>query len=135
MSVMHIFSIAEGDARSFDRNTQFRCHVNIPWDEAYELYFDPEKLAALVKLARAAQGASYEGLRGRVFDVMRETLAAVPDDTMKRRDHGPYAMVTSSAVWTRLELEQHLLELTAGEWTKAYETGQLILKLARGITE
>lgn len=133
MSVMHIFSIAEENHRAFNRDTQFRCHVNIPWDEAYELYFDPEKLAALVRLARAAQGDDGRGLRGRVFDVMRETIAAVPVGHMSRRDHGPYALVTSSAVWTRIELEQHLLEMTAGEWTKAYETGQLILRLAEGI--
>lgn len=135
MSVMHIFSIAEDGHRSFDKHSQFRCHANIPWDEAYELYLDPPQMAALVKLARAAQGNKSQGLQGRVFDVMRETLASVPAGNMAGRDHGPYALVTSTSVWTRIELEQHLLSLTPAEWTKAHAMGQLILQLARGIKE
>ena len=135
MSIMHIFSIAEGTHAGFHRSTQFRSHTGIPWDEAYELYLDPDRLMALVSLARSAQGDDSVGLRGRVFDVMREVLATLPVGSMARRDHGPYALVTPSSVWTRIELEQYLLELSAAEWTRAYQTGQLLVRLAQGIKE
>lgn len=131
MTIMHVFSIAEGGPNT--PGAQFREHHSIPWDEAYEYYLDLDRLQALVKLARAAQGGT-EGLKGRVFDVLRCVSNAQPQGDFARRDHGPYALVTDSSVWTRIELENHMGSLTAQEWQRAYDTGQLILRLVRGIT-
>lgn len=134
MTIMHLFTIAESRNHGFNRDSQFRAHANIPWDEAYELYLDPGQLAALIKLARAAQGDAYHGLRGRVFDVMRETLAMAPVPPYVGRDRGPYALVTPSSVWHRLELERYLQLLTIQEWQTAHDRGNLILSLARSIS-
>jgi hypothetical protein len=132
VSIMHVFSMAD-TANPWDPGAQFRSHHNIPWDEAYELYFDLEKLRALVLLARVAQDGAPDGLKGRVFDVMRAAISCEPQKGYERRDRGPYAMVTSSAIWTRIEFVDHLRDITLGDWQKAHETGQMILKLARAI--
>jgi hypothetical protein len=136
---MHIFTMAECGRSSAvpDSTAQFRHHANIPWDQAYELYFDPAQLKALIKLARHAQrGESllrHDGLRGRIFDVLREVRNAAPEGSYIGRDRGPYVMVTGSEVWTRIELEAYLRTLTAQDWINAANMGNMILTLARSI--
>jgi hypothetical protein len=130
VSIMHVFSMADAN-NPWDPGAQFRSHHNIPWDEAYELYFDADKLHALVVLARAAQDGAPTGLKGRVFDVMRAAISCAPQPGYERRDRGPYAMATPSAIWTRIEFVDYLRDITLGDWQKAHDTGQMILKLAR----
>lgn len=127
MSIMHIFTIAEGN-----KNTpanQFRHHYSIPWDEANEYYLKLENLRALVKIARAASNSADDGLKGRIFDVLRAVSNARPSGQMVGRDGGPYVVVTDSSVWTRIELEQYILRMTAEEWDKAEAAADHIMDL------
>lgn len=131
MTIMHIFTLAEGGPNM--RGVQFREHHNIPWDEAYDYYLKIDNLKALIKLATAAQDGGVEGLKGRVFDVLRAVSNAQPKGPYVSRDHGPYVLVTDSSVWTRIEMQEHMLSMTAEEWMKAKETGEHITSLLRRI--
>ena len=128
---MHIFTIAEGDKHT--PANQFREHHSIPWDEANEYYLKLENLRALVKIARAASDSAHDGLKGRVFDVLRAVSNARPSGQMVGRDGGPYVVVTDSSVWTRIELEHYVLRMTAEEWDQAEAAAEHIIDLLRKI--
>lgn len=128
MSILHVFVLADLHTWEGPRG-QLRSHVAIPWDEAYDLYLDQSHLDALVKLARAAAGGDGIKLRGRVFDVLDAIQAAEIPHEYQRRDGGPYAIVTSSAVLHRIELERHLDQLTHKEWQDARAFAARIAKL------
>jgi hypothetical protein len=130
---MHVFSMAESSHLG-DTQAQFRSHICIPWDEAYELYMDQELLKTLVILAREAQGGAPHGLSGRVFDALRAVHSCTPTPEYARRDSGPFVAVTSTAIWTRVEFEEHIKRMTPEDWVKALETGKLMLKLANSIS-
>lgn len=132
MTIMHLFSIADGNHHT--PNFQFRDHHNIPWDEAFDYYLNPGNLKALIKLARAAQGGDESsGLKGRVFDVLRAVSITTPSSSYQARDSGPYAIVTDSSVWTRIELEAYLLRLTEQEWDAAKNFGLHLRSLLQKI--
>ena len=132
MTIMHVFTIADGNHHS--PNFQFREYHNIPWDEAFDYYLNQQTLKALIKLARAAQGGSEDaGLKGRVFDVLRAVSIATPSSRYQGRDTGPYAIVTDSSVWTRLELEAYVLRLTDEEWEDALDFGLRLHDLLKKI--
>lgn len=127
MTIMHVFSVADYN-KWRPRETQLRYHMGVPWDEAYDLYLDPTALDALFALATAAAkvagaAGSESRLRGRVFDVLRCTRESTPEGAYERRDYGPLAVVTSSAVLHRIELEGLLDSWTREDWEAAKELG------------
>lgn len=130
---MHVFSMAESRHLG-DSEAQFRSHMAIPWDESYELYFDPELLRTLVVLAREAQDGAPTGLKGRVFDALRAVQGCTPPPEYARRDSGPFVAVTPSAIWHRIEFEEHIKRMSHEDWIKALETGQMMAKLARSLS-
>lgn len=134
MTIMHVFSLA--DSRHWHpRDTQLREHTAIPWDEAYDLYLDPTALDALFALATAAAKAAGAAgaesrLKGRVFDVLRAVKNCdVTTHTMARRDFGPLAVVTSSAVLHRIELEVLLDSWGENDWHEARQLGRKLVTL------
>lgn len=137
MSVLHVFTVMYAMPWVKD-DSQFRFHVAIPWDDVYEMYINqPETLPAMFALATAAApGTSPAHLTGRIFDALRAIRDGVPAHrfgSVGNNDQGPYVLATTSAVFTRPELERYLEFLSPDEWAKAHAMGQRLAKMTAGL--
>jgi DNA-binding transcriptional regulator YbjK len=135
VSIVHVFTLA-ADGHYTPGTTQLRYHQCVPWDEAYELYLDPKSLDALLALAVAAlKASSSQRLRGRVFDVLRTVREAQPitpaTSSVRNKDNGPYAVVTTSATVHRIELEELLATWSDIDWMHAKAFGHKLTTLMR----